>query len=444
MNASSLLNVLFPGIIIAIVILGIVIMYNKPVLLIHFLLIYCCIMRFLISILHFPSILRFLPDVVSVLLLIQCIIAWPKATQRSVWKLPAVFMVFFALLSVVTFFVSGQSILSYIWGARIHFRLFVFFFSCCIFLNKNDVIRLIKIFFILLLGNVLVASFQFFVLGYSFDNISGLFGIEVGANAELNIFLVQLCIVAVALYIYNKLSVKYLLLILCMTMYLAAICELKILFFEVPLVFILVMIFSDRYRKALKIALVSVVVIALFIPIFLQFYPGWKGLMSWDSLKYYVIEMGYAGDQTVSRINSLPFVYNNMMPGFFSKMIGVGLGNGDASFFYASPLYTQFSNAGYQYFSYAMLFLEGGVIGTILYLMPFFTTAGKSISFKRFDHDNAPFYVTGIVTGLMATVQMFYSHAFRIDIAYNYMFWLAIPFCIYKSSLMTEKRHNDA
>ena len=438
-----LLNWIIIEIAVAVAILGMVIMFNKPVLLIHFLLIYGCVMRFLTSVMNFPDLLRFVPDIVSVLLFIQCVIAWPKATKCAVWKLPAVFMIVFVLFSIVTFFASGQSLLSYIWGARIHFRLFVFFIACCIFLEKNDVVRLTKIFFILLVGNVLAASFEHFILNYSFDNISGLFGIEVGANAELNIFLVQLCTMAISLYIYNKLPMRYLLLTLFMTMYLAALCELKVLFFEIPLIFILIMAFSGRYHKFLKVALVSAVAIVLFVPLLFKFYPGWREMLSWNSVEYYVFDMGYAGDDTVSRFSSIPFVYVNMMTGFLSKVIGIGLGNGDASFFYTSPLYTQYSSAGYQYFSFAMLFLESGFIGTAIYLMPFLTAAGKSVSFKRRDQNNAPFYVAGVVTGVMAIMQMLYSHAFRIDIAYQYMFWLAIPFCVYKSGFIAKKKELD-
>ena len=38
------------------------IVHNKPVFLIYFQILYCCTMRFLMTEMHFPSVLRFLPD----------------------------------------------------------------------------------------------------------------------------------------------------------------------------------------------------------------------------------------------------------------------------------------------------------------------------------------------------------------------------------------------
>ena len=147
------------------------IVHNKPVFLIYFQILYCCTMRFLMTEMHFPSVLRFLPDLVTMVLLVQCVIYFQRARVVTLVKAPLFTVGLFFTLAMVAFVVNAQPIAALIWGTRVVMRFFVFWVSCVFFLQEEDVHRMVRIFFFLLLyfkllfkiTNLLV-SFIWFIL----------------------------------------------------------------------------------------------------------------------------------------------------------------------------------------------------------------------------------------------------------------------------------------
>ena len=209
--------------------------WNKPILLIYCQIFMVCTMRFIYSETPVPSSIRYLTDVITIILFFQTFLQMRKNINKTNLRIPLLLCAVFAVSTIVSFFLSGQSIISYLWGVRVLFRFYVFFFACAIFLRKDDIKRITNMLFWLLPINVLASSFQYFVQGYTFDFNGGLFGMEIGCNAEMNMYLVQLIIFAFAMYLQNQFTLKKLILVLGMSLYIAALSELKVLFFEIPL-----------------------------------------------------------------------------------------------------------------------------------------------------------------------------------------------------------------
>jgi len=410
------------------------IVHNKPVFLIYFQILYCCTMRFLMTEMHFPSVLRFLPDLVTMVLLVQCVIYFQRARVVTLVKAPLFTVGLFFTLAMVAFVVNAQPIAALIWGTRVVMRFFVFWVSCVFFLQEEDVHRMVRIFFFLTVGNVLAVSFQYLIQGYTFDFVSGLFGTEIGANSEMNVFLVQMFICGMAMYAFSRCSWKFLLAIVGMGLYIAAISELKVVFVELPLVFCVLLLCAGWRPKCGRMLVVGAIAIYLAGMLFFIFYPEWEGFLSLSSIQNYIGDMGYAGEGTLNRTTAVPYVFENMLTSPVRWLFGYGLGNADAASFYASEIYQTYSATRYQYFGFAHFLAENGVLGVVTYLSFYVIILAKSLAFKRRDPERAVWYVIGAMSSVLAFFYMFYSQALRVEITYIYMFWLAVPFIVWKDA----------
>ena len=416
------------------------IVYNKPVFLIYFQIIYCCTMRFFISEMHFPSVLRFLPDLVTLVLFVQCVLCFQHSREVSIVKAPLSAVAIFCMLALAAVVINTQPIAALVWGTRVVMRFFVFWLACVLFLQEKDIRIMVRIFFFLTIGNALAVSLQYFVQGYSFDYVGGLFGIEVGANSEMNLFLVQMFICGMAMYVFSQCSWKFLAAIVAMGLYIAAISELKVVFFELPMVFGVLLLCAGWRPKCAPMLLGGVIAVYLAVLFFLIFYPDWAGFFSLSMIQNYVGEMGYAGEGTLNRTTAVPYVFENILTSPVQWLFGYGLGNADASSFYTSEIYRIHGAVRYTYFSIAHFLAENGVIGTLAYLGFYVAVFAKSMSFKRRDPDHAMWYVIGAMGSILVFFHAFYSLALRIDITYIYMFWLSVPFIVRKEFVQKKER----
>ena len=415
------------------------IVYNKPICLIYFQIVYCCTMRFFISEMNFPSALRFVPDLVTMILFIQCALCFQRVSASSFAKAPLLAVGVFFLVSLISFVINAQPVESFIWGIRVVMRFFVFWLACILFLRETDVRTIVWIFFFLTVGNTLAVSLQYFIQGYSFDYVGGLFGVEIGANSEMNLFLVQMFVCGIAMYAFSQCSWKFLAAIVAMGLYIAAISELKVVFLELPMVFFALLLCAGWRPKCAPMLLVGLISVYLAGMLFLIFYPGWTDFFSLSTIKDYVGEIGYAGEGTLNRTTAVPYVFKNILISPAQWLFGYGLGNADASSFYTSEIYRIHGATRYQYFSMAHFLAENGVLGILAYLSFYVATFAKSMSFKRRDPNNALWYVIGAMGSILVFFHAFYSLALRIDITYIYMFWLSLPYIVRKEAVQKKE-----
>ena len=204
-------NVLLLGFSIFAIIIGISIFFliwNKPVLVVYTQIIYCCFMRFLISNLHFPEVIKFLSDFLTIILFIQILLQFNKTKTLNIRK-PLFFIILFILTGTLSSLLNKSSIIFFIVGLRVYLKFFIFFLACTIFLTSRDLERIIKFLLAILPVNSIAAFYQFFIMGLRDDYIGGLFGIIQGCNGELNIYLTAIMIIVISYYINNKISLWY-------------------------------------------------------------------------------------------------------------------------------------------------------------------------------------------------------------------------------------------
>lgn len=406
--------------------------WNRPIILIYFQIIFTCTMRFIYSELPIPSSIRYLTDVVTVILCVQTFLHMRKNISGLNVKIPLVCMTLFVVSTIVSFLLSGQDILSYIWGARILFRFFVFFLACIVFLHRDDVKKIIRILFGLLPLNVLASTFQYFVQGYTFDYNGGLFGLEVGCNAEMNMYLVLLIIFSFAMYLKNQFKLSHLVLVLIMSLYIAALSELKVLFFELPIIFVIVAILYKPTKKTFGILFVGSIAVYFAVLLFLALYPNWTDFFTTDTVMKYITEAGYAGGDTLNRTSAIPYVLKNLLTDARVRLFGVGLGNGDISSFFVSDFYEKYQHLRYTYFGFAHTLVENGLIGLVFYIGVFLGSAVHCFMMMYKKQINVAYAAMGCVVSVFALFLGLYNQALRTEVSYVYFFWLAVPYVMYK------------
>ena len=425
--------------------LALVLIYNKPIFLVYFQIVYCASMRFLISELHFPEVLRFLPDAVTLMLFVHCILCIKRSEYIAVTKLPLFFIGGFLVLSVMSFFLNEQPILSLIWGIRVVVRAFVFWFACFLFLRKKDVVNMVQILMCILAINALAASFQYFIQGYSFDYVGGLFGVETGSNTEMNTFIVQMLICAMTMFIYYKCGWKFIGLTIVLCVYIAAISELKVVFLEIPMIFFILLLFSGWKRRSILLLVAGGLAVYFSMMLFFILYPDWANFFNIETIMEYIgDDTGYAGQGTVNRMSSIPFVFENMFKSPIQMLFGYGLGNADSWALFTSSLYQEFGDYRYNYFGFSMLLAEDGVLGTICYLGFFASVCICGFIYRLKDPKNACWYTMAIVGSVLVVFHQIYSSTLRVDIIYNYMFWMSIPFIMMREACLENSSPGDA
>ena len=409
-----------------------VFIWNRPIILIYFQIVFACTMRFIYSELPVPSSIRYMTDVVAVLLFVQTFLHGRKVINRLNIKIPLVCMALFIVSTVISFLLSGQDILSYAWGGRILFRFFVFFLACAVFLHRDDVKNIIRILFWLLPVNVLASSFQYFVQGYTFDFNGGLFGMEIGCNAEMNMYLVLLVIFAFAMYLKNQFKLSHLVMVLIMSLYIAALSELKVLFFEIPIIFLLVALLYKPTKRTFGILFVGGIAVYFAVALFLVLYPDWANFFTVDTIMKYLTSSGYAGGDTLNRFSAIQYVLKNLLTDVRMQLFGVGLGNGDISSFFVSDFYEKYQHLKYTFFGFAHTLVENGLVGLLCYISVFVGSAIHCFVMMHKKQINVAYAAVGCVVSVFALFFGIYNQALRTEVSYVYFFWLAVPFVMYK------------
>ena len=181
-----------------------------------------------------PGIFDYVVDLVLFVLFILEIVKISKSKlDRDMGKIKLIFwIVFFLIYASASYLWNFQSIFYFLNGFRNTFRFYVFFVACILFLTEEEVHFYFKVFDWLLLVNVLLCTYQFFVLGKKMDFLGGIFGTESGCNAYMNTFLMIVMIRSVLLYLHREESIWLCFAKFLGTVYIACLAEIKIVFFN--------------------------------------------------------------------------------------------------------------------------------------------------------------------------------------------------------------------
>jgi len=422
-----------PPVLLAIALAGVIavlILWNKPVIVIYLQIAYPCVMNYLIIQFHFPTVIRYCTDILTLLLFLQLLLNRRINLKVNLRK-PFFAVVLFTLVALVPFLMGSASFVYLVWGVRVIYRGYVFFAACIFFLTRRDIDNLLNFIVALLPINLLVCCFQFFIQGLVNDAVSGLFQF----NAYLNLHLIVVSAALTSFYAAGKISIPIAAIGIIMVLFTSVLAELKAMFFFVPLVFLIIAVVTFPNKRALSFAALGSIASLLSIPIMILFYPAWMDFFTAESMYQYSAELSYSGSEGLSRLMAGSYLLESVLLTPFEKLFGVGLGNADHYLGFYSPFYLQNWRLYYDVFTYSMLIAEVGLLGLAAYVLFFISIVFDSIraavtmptQLKRYCH------IT-IATSIFAVILMVYNATSIRDFIYMLFFVFAIPYVIEKEA----------
>lgn len=291
--------------------------------------------------------------------------------------------------------------------------------------------------------NLVLCTIEY-AMGYRGDNIGGMFGTASGCNGYLNLFLIIIVAISMIEYLNKVRSIGELVFILLGSFYMMAIAELKVFVFELLAILILAILHS-KY-SARDIVLVALGVAGFFLGIVMLGYFfdnfGFDFFFSGEIFDY-LSDRGYTDSGDLNRFNAVPELYRRFLSENVGGMLfGIGLGNAsysDAFSFFNSSFYLTYQDLHYQWFSDALVYIETGAIGLVLFESFF---VGVFFACRKLRKNKALWtelpnqaaietmvQVTGVVA-LMSIFVSVYNSSLHTDAGYMVYFLLSVPIVI--------------
>lgn len=405
--------------------------FTKPRKLIYIQIFYMFIVGYLIYDLGAPRLAFYLGDLNTAILLLHMVYSTKHKgflMKKAFWTWRAIGL--FLLVCVISAgvnFSGFSSILMFIWGLRNYFRFFVFFSACISYTKKEDVSKIFRLCFYMLLINTVLSFYQYFVQGYINDYVGGTFGTETGCNAYSNLFFIIMCSYYLCSYIKKKTTIFYVALVFGCCLSCATLAELKFFFIEFAIIICMGIIFNKPNLKTVILAVLAIFVLSTAISFFQTFYKEFD-FFNWDSITYYSTETSYSySSDSINRMNGIEMVQRMFLPNISDQIFGVGVGNADYSFFFASRLYRLYGNTHYNWFLHTYLFLETGWVGLISYVLIFVGIFIDAFLVGLKNKATIVFRSTQMLA-ILAVLTLAYNSSLRMDAAYIFFGILAIPF----------------
>ena len=380
------------------------------------------------SLLNAPALIKYTVDLAWLSLFFILVIKKSAMLHKRLAPLLILITAFFVYTLVIYLF-NFQSPFYYLWGVRNNFRFYVFFFAVVSFLDGRDAEAILKIFDTLFWINAVICLVQYFAFGYKQDYLGGIFGVERGANAYTIIFFILIVSKSLLSYM-SKRETTFSCFLKCGTaLFIAALAELKAFFAFFVIVLVLSAILTAfSWRKVGIIFLVAIV--AVFASALLTTLFGFDSSLSLENIWELATQKNYSASGTVNRLSAIPVLAKTIVTELHNRIFGLGLGNCDTSNFEIcnSTFYQNYGHLRYNWFSCAILFLETGYIGLIIY-MAFFVFCYIAADIQRKNVGSEPLYCQmAMIMSVMCVLFVFYNSSLRTEAAYMVYFVLSLPF----------------
>ena len=389
---------------------------------------------FLIDNFRVPSLISYVTDLVWLTLLMAIAVNRRKVPFLRSFKN---WIGFFLLYTLLTLLMNQQSFMLYLWGLRNNFRFYVFFLACVLFLKKRDVDTALRIIMLFYWINLLLCLYQYYVLGKAADALGGIFGIQTGCNAHMNLYLVIVCTYQILSFLQKKTGFLKFIAVIAVGCFLAALSELKIFFVEVCLITVLSALFTRFSWR--KLALIVGCIAALIVTVNLLYiiFPEWENFFTLERIYNNVTDHnGYTGTGDLNRLSAISSINKRFFNGDARlQLFGYGLGGCEYSSnfdFLMSRFYTVYSRLHYVWLSNAWMYLETGYIG-LVFLNGFFLVC-FAVSFKikpRTDEERVIINLARIIS-LCSVIMAFYNVSMRVECGFLAYFILALPLILNK------------
>lgn len=381
---------------------------------------------------------------IDALLVMTTIVVFSRFKLNKISKSMIIYVTIFITMAFIVYMFNFQSIINFFWGMRNNFRFYLFFILCLVGMKETDINYYEKFFDILFWFNAPICFVQYFILGYSMDNIGGIFGVKSGCNGYLNIFLVIIVTRVIIRYISKETSIINLVAVIITSILIGAIAELKFFYVELAIIMMLSVLITNFSFRKLMIIIISIVAIIVGTTLLVKIFPNWEGAFSFDKmLEISSTEEGYTGTGDLNRLNSIQVLSENILKQPLDRLFGIGIGNADYSTnieTLQSQFYKTYRKLHYTWMSVSFMFVECGYAGLALFEGFFVLIFAKLRKLKKQKPEYKTSINTSIVLAIMAIVISIYNSSLRTEAGYMIYLFLALPFCSLNTSKKTREQ----
>ena len=383
---------------------------------------------------HFPSSINYINDIACMILAIA-LLTKSRGKNTHTYVLSQYRIVLFLFLStIVGYIIHMYQPFIYLWGIRTLFRYYIFFFACCYYIKKESIEKVFRVFEVALVLNA-IAVFVEQASGYKMDYIAGLYTegrTIVGGLAGLNAFLCIVIAYELISYFNKKTTLAKLGILIVLSLYMAAVSELKAFFFELVLILVASMLISKISLKIVFGAGISGIGLAIGLVSYQRYY-AYKGAFFSisEAMKYIGAEGNTYGHALLNRYNAVPYVWYNFLHSILDKLFGLGLGYADNVSFslFSSGFYTQHALLGYQFWTVSLELTNIGIIGLAFILLFYVSIIVYAKKTGKSHSENKMYFDLAMIVAGVGIFLCFYNQSLILDVAaFPIMFVLSLPF----------------
>jgi hypothetical protein len=209
----------------------------------------------------------------------------------------------------------------------------------------------------------------------------------------------------------------------------AAMAELKFYFFVFALLMIGASILTHFSVRKIVFLLLGAIVIMIGAMVLVQWF-GFNGFLSLDRLWEYATKDSYSSEGDINRLSSVTALSERVLTNPVQRIFGLGLGNCDTSAFAIcnTPFYRNYGYLHYIWFTIAMIFLETGYVGLIIYSGFFVVCLLRASGHLRTQTDDLIYSKLSILIAGLCLIVMVYNASLRTEPGYMFYFVLAAPY----------------
>lgn len=410
--------------------------YKKPKNWVWLILVWDLFYAVLINYLRFPQAINYFNDFACLVLLHSIIMTYRRKGGIGAASLQLKIIVFLFIETIVSYLLNLYRPLTYLWGIRIIFRFMVFFLACTIYIDQKLLKRFFSILFCTMILNVVLTTHQR-LAGYTLDSVTGVFSLGknvIGGSAGLNVFMCIVCTYYFVSAIYKKSRWYKCAVSMFACIYMAAIGELKMFYFELVIILICTSLFSKFSLRRLLASIGGIGVVLLGMNMY-NYYYGYKNTLEFASMIDYAGASGksYGSSYSLNRLTAIPYVWNNILDGNIKKIFGLGAGYADtiSSELFSSGFLKKNGDLGFHLWGASLELTNLGIIGLGIYIAFFVSILVCTYSIQKSDVNNVNYYITCEVVVVLSLVMLFYNTSLIVDNSAPFLYFImAIPFAI--------------
>jgi hypothetical protein len=269
-----------------------------------------------------------------------------------------------------------------------------------------------------------------FAMGFRQDYLGGIFGTSIGCNGGLFLFLTLITVKTILSFMRNECGVIKCMSFSLMAILIATLAEVKFFFVMfICIVIVTACITKWSFRKTVFFVFCAIIV-SVFSTMLSLMYDDFQDFLTWDGLRNAILNPNYSSTEDLGRFTAVPIISERFLPQFFDKLFGIGLGNADTSSLsiFNTTFFEAYRSIRYNYFSYAFLYLETGIIGLVLYVMFFVVSFVVSLRLYIAKKADGMICQLAMIFSGVCVVLMFYNSSLRTEmVGYLAYFVLALP-----------------